>query len=543
MQNHVLRAAVLCLSSVLFFGSLISCTKKGQDVEVQLADGTSVKAAHNETLRVNITTEPPTLDWSKSSDTTSAEVQMNIMDGLVEYDFSDKELGVKPALALKWEPSNNARTWKFTLRQGVKWTDGVEFTAQHVVDSWKRLLDPATASQYAYSLFGIKNAEAFSQGKLKDFAQVGVKATSPYELTVELNQPMSYFPYLLTHHAAYPMRVDVVQKHGDKWTEPGNIVTLGAFKLAAWQHDNQILLERNENYYGEKAKIKYVMMYMILEQATALNLFDSGKLDAVVKLPATELRNLKTRKEFKELGLLQIYYYGLNTKMPPMNNVKVRQALAHAIDKKLIVQMLGGGEVPLSSWIPPGMFGYEAERGLTFDPVKAKELLKQAGYSDPSKFPKITIGFNTNENHQRIAENVQAQLKNNLGIGIELKNEEWKVYLNSLITGTYPMFRFGWLADYPDPHNFFSLITSSSDNNKTFWKNPEFDKLVEQGAGESDKTKRREIYARAQSVLVEQDVPVIPILASVQHALISTRVENFPSNAMDQRQYKGVTLK
>ncbi len=539
MQNKVLRAAIVCLSLVF----ITSCTKKGQDVVVQLADGTSVKAANNETLRVNLTTEPPTLDWDKSSDTTSSHVSMNLMEGLVEYDFNDKELGLKPSLALKWESSNSARTWKFTLRQGVKWTDGVEFTAQHVIDGWKRLLDPATASQYAYSMFGIKNAEEFSQGKIKDFSQVGVSAPTPYELVVELKQSMAYFPYLLTHHAAFPIRADVVKKHGDKWTEPGNIVTLGPFKLAAWQHDNQILLERNDSYYGEKPSIKYVLMYMILEQATAINLFDSGKLDAVVNLPATELRSLKKRPEYKELGILQLYYYGMNTKVPPMNNVKVRKALAHAIDKKRVVQMLDGGEIPMSSWIPPGMFGYEAERGLTFDPVKAKELLKQAGYPDPSKLPTLTIGFNTNENHQRIAENIQAQLKENLGINVELKNEEWKVYLNSLTTGTYPLFRFGWLADFPDPHNFFSLITGNSDNNKTFWKNAEFDTLISQGASESDKSKRRDIYSRAQKILVEDDVPVIPILASVQHALVSTRTENFPLNAMDQRIYKGVKLK
>ena len=539
MQNRVLRAVLLCLS----FVAIAACTKKGQDVEVQLPDGTSIKAANNETLRVKLTTEPPTLDWSKSSDTTSAQVQMNIMDGLVEYDFTDKELGLKPALALKWVSSNNARTWKFTLRQGVKWSDGVEFTAQHVIDGWKRLLDPATASQYAYSMFGIKNAEEFSQGKIKDFSKVGVSAPTPYELVVELKQSMSYFPYLLTHHAAFPLRLDVIQKYGDKWTEAGKIVTLGAFTLAAWQHDNQILLQRNESYYGEKPTIKYVMMYMILEQATALNLFDSGKLDAITKLPSAELRNLKNRKEYRELGILQLYYYGMNTKVPPTNNVNVRKAIAHAIDKRLVVQMLGGGEIPMSSWIPSGMFGYEADRGLTFDPVKAKELLKQAGYADPSKFPKITIGFNTNENHQRIAENIQAQLKANLGINIELKNEEWKVYLNSLITGTYPVFRFGWLADYPDPHNFFSLITSNSDNNKTFWKNSEFDKLVAKGASEPDKNKRREIYSRAQQILVEEEVPVIPILGSVNNALVSSRVENFPLNAMDQYIYKGVRLK
>lgn len=537
--SKAFRLALACWAII----SITSCTHKGRDAEVQLADGTSVKAAYNETLRVNLSSEPPTLDWTKSSDTVSAQVEANMMDGLIQYDFKGKEVNLVPGLAARWESSNQSRTWKFTLRNDVKWTDGKEFTAQQVVDGWKRLLDAKTASQYAYGLFGIKGAEEFNQGKIKDFSQVGVKINSPTEITVELKTPMSYFPYLLTHQSTYPVRMDLIEKYGDKWTDPKNLVTLGALKMGAWEHDKQIVLQRNDSYYGDKPFLKFIVMYMIQEQATALNLFDSGKLDAVMNLPSIELAKLKKRPEYQELGLLQIYYYGLNTKTPPMNNVKVRQAIGHAIDRARITQMLAGGQIPLSGWIPPGMFGYEPDKGLNFDPAKAKQLLKEAGYADPSKFPKLVIAFNTSEDHQRIAESVQAQLKENLGIDVELKNQEWKVYLKSLQVGDYPMFRFGWLADFPDPHNFFSLMMSNSDNNQTFWKNAQFDKLVEQGASEPDKNKRREIYLQAQKILVEDEAPVIPILASVQHALVAQRVENFPINPIAQLVYKGVRLK
>lgn len=529
----VLLAAVVALSA---------CTKKGKFVDVEFADGSSAKLAVADTLRINLVSEPPSLDWNKATDTTSALITDNIMEGLVEYDLKDKELGLIPALATQWKPSEGARKWKFTLRDGVVWSDGKPFTSQNVVDGWKRLLAKETASEYAYFLFGVKNARDFNEGK-KPWSEVGIKATAPNELSVELEKPMGYFPYLLTHHSTYPIRMDVVEKFGDQWTEPQNIVTLGAFNLKAWQHDKQVVLERNEKYYGEKPSFQYIVAYMIQEQATAINLFDSGKLDSVQRLPSIELRKLKSRKEFRETGSLQIYYYGINTKKPPMDNPKVRKAVAMAIDRQELVQMLGGGQLPLSSWIPSGMFGYEAERGLQFDPAKAKELLKEAGYSDPSKFPRLEIKFNTSEDHQRIAENIQAQLRRNLGIDVELKNEEWKVYLNTLKTDPPHLFRFGWLADYPDPDNFMSTITGFSENNRTRWKNAKFDELVVKAAGLPDKEARRKVYSEAQKILVEDDLPVIPLFSSVNHLLIANRVENYPVNVMDRFIFKGVKLK
>lgn len=520
----------------------VGCTKRGQDIEVVLPNGSKAKLDVSETLRINITSEPPSLDWHKATDTTSSWITNNLMEGLVEYNLEDKELGLVPALATKWESLENAKKWKFTLRSGVVWSDGHPFSALHVVDAWKRLLSKETASEYAYFLFGVKNARAFNEGKVS-WDDVGVKASGLNELTVELEKPMGYFPYLLTHHSTFPVRLDLIKIHGDKWTEPGNIVTLGPFTLKSWEHDKLISLERNEKYYGEKPAIKNIAAYMIKEQSTAINLFDSGKLDSVHKLPSTELRQLKARKQFRETGNLMLYYYGTNVTKPPMDNPKVRKAVAMAIDRQQLVQMLGGGQMPMTSWVPPGMFGYEAERGITFNPAKARELLKEAGYTDISKFPRLEIKFNTNEDHQRIAENIQAQLKKNLGVEVELKNEEWKVFLNTLKTDPPHLYRFGWLADYPDPDNFMSVITGFSENNRTRWKNAKYDELVVKAAGLTDKDERRKMYSEAQKILVEDDVPVVPLYAAVNHLLISDRVENYPVNVMERFIYKNVKLK
>jgi len=530
-----MRRLWLCLAIILpvLFG--ISCTKKKSSVEYGL-DVT-------ETLRINISQEPPSLDWSKSTDTTSALIQMNIMEGLVEYDLADAELGLIPGLATEWFPSDQAKKWTFTLRKGVLWTDGVEFTAQHLIDGWERLLNPSTASEYAYFLYTVKNARAYNEGKLKDFSQVGVSIDQEGRLVVELSQPKSYFPYLLTHHSTYPIRKDVVETHGDKWTEPENIVSLGAYKLKIWEHDKAIVLERNDSYFGDKAKTKYILAYMINELSTALNLFDAKRLDVQSALPSRELATLRNRPEYREMGILGIYYYGFNTKKPPFDNQKVRSAFSHAIDRKEITTLLNGGQIPLTSWIPPGMFGYEADRGVKFDVEKARSLLEEAGFKDRAKVPKITLSFNTNEDHQRVAENVQAQIKKNLGIDIELKNEEWKVYLSTLKTEPASIFRLGWLADYPDPDNFMNLMTSYSENNHPRWGDKAYDGLIEKAVSIVDKEERRKIYSEAQKKMTEDAVPVVPIYSMVSQQLISPRVKNFPVNSMSRTILKGVELK
>lgn len=518
---------------VLFL--LTACTKRGDHLEY----GLDVK----DTFRINLMQEPPALDWSKATDTTSSMVIENIQDTLVDYNLSDPDLSPVPSLAASWVPSQGAKVWTFTLRKDVKWTDGVAFTAQHVLDGWERLLNPATASEYAYFLFPIKNAKAYNAGKIKDFKEVGVKIDGEGRVVVELEKPLSYFPLLLTHSSTCPLRADVVAKFGNKWTDPENIQTLGAYRLKVWDHDKAIVLERNDNYWGEKAKIKNVIGYMINEYSTALSLYDSGKLDFQETLPYKELPLYKNKPGFRPAPSLSIYYFGFNIRKPPFDNLKVRKAFSMAIDRKQITDLLAGGQAPLTAWIPTGMFGYEHDIGLKFDPEQAVKLLDEAGYKDRSKFPSITLSFNTNENHQRVAENVQAQIKKNLGIDLQVSSEEWKVYLARLHNDTPPLYRMGWLADYPDPDNFMALMTSYSDNNYSGWKNKKYDELVETGASTMDKEKRRAIYLEAQKLLTETDVPVVPLFSDVRPLLLSERTQGFGINSLNRWIFKGVYFK
>jgi oligopeptide transport system substrate-binding protein len=465
------------------------------------------------------------------------------MDCLTSFNLNDPELSLVPSLATEWKPSEGGKVWTFTLRQGVKWTDGVEFSAQHVIDGWERLLNAKTASEYAYQLFPLKNAKAYNAGKVTDFKQVGVAVNDKGQLVVTLEKPMGYFPMLLAHHSTAPLRKDIVEKFGDKWTDPDNIQTLGAYKLKVWDHDKAIVLERNEAYWGEKAKTKNILGYMINEFSTALNLYEGGKLDFQETIPYKELPRYRDNPGLHIVPSLSIYYYGFNVRKPPFNNPKIRHAFSMAVDRKQVTDLLAGGQTPLTGWVPRGMFGYEENVGLKFNPEQARKLLDEAGFKDRSKFPKITLAFNTNENHQRVAENVQAQIKKNLGIEVEVANEEWKVYLNRLKTDTPSIFRMGWLGDYPDPDNFMALMTSYSDNNKTGWANKKYDALVEEAASTLDKDKRRALYSEAQKILTETEAPVIPIFSDVRPILLSSRVQGFPLNSLNHWDLKGVSLK
>jgi oligopeptide transport system substrate-binding protein len=237
-------------------------------------------------------------------------------------------------------------------------------------------------------------------------------------------------------------------------------------------------------------------------------------------------------KEYHRVPILAVYYYGMNVKKAPFDNVKVRKAFSLAVDREEVNKILGGEKLPANTILPPGLLGHDGAAGLKFNPAEAKKLLAEAGYNETNKLPRVELGFNTNENHQRVAENIQAQLKRNLGIEIELKNEEWKTYLKSLQAKNYQMFRMGWVADFPDPDTFINLFITGGGNNHTLWGNKRYDELISLGVAEGDKEKRRQLYAEAVKIINEDEVPIIPIYYYRDQYMINERVKNYPQNVM-----------
>ena len=528
-----MRLATYTLISILVITG-ISCTRQSQ---TKLEFGLDL----HDTLRINAGTEPPTLDWNKSTDNTSSLIQINIMEGLSQFNFDTNPISAQPALAESWE-SSDQKTWTFKIRKNVKWSDGKPLIAQHFVDGWERLLRPSTAAEYAYYLFDIHQARSYNEGQIKDFSKVGVKAIDDHTLHVQLEESQSYFPLKLNHTASYPIRKDVIKKYGeDTWADAGQIVGLGAYNLKRWEHDRILHLERNEQYYGRKAKIKNILAYIIPEQSTAIGLIDTGKLDLQREVPKAMIRQFKQRDDFINAPFFNIYFYGFNTAKAPFDRPALRKAIAHSIDRGEIIKITSSVDQPTTNLIPPGLLGYDESIGLKFNPQKAKQILKTAQI-DPKKLPPLTLHFNTNENHQLIAENVQAQLKRNLGLNVELKNEEWKVYLQTLKTNAFGIFRMGWIADYPDPHNFMNIMTSRSGNNRTHWKNTKYDDLIQKAALQSDSQTRRQIYRQAQKLVLEEDVAMIPLFVSSMTFLVSKRVRHFPINRMQELVFKDVEL-
>jgi oligopeptide transport system substrate-binding protein len=482
-------------------------------------------------FRVNLGTEPPSLDWSLATDHVSFNVISNLMVGLSEF---NQELKPSPVIAKSWEIHHGGRKLVFHLRDDVLWSDGVKVRAQDFEYSWKRLLNPKTASEYAYILFDIVNAEEYHQGKISDAAAVGVRAIDDSKLEVQLKHPASYFLSITTFEVTFPQRQDLIEKFHARWTDPENIVTNGPFLLASWKHENQIELRANPNYFGGKPAIERVSMFMVNEKTTALAMYEQGQLDFIDNhsIPTLEKGRLAKQRGFKRVPQLRGYYYGFITDKKPFNDPKVRKAFAMAIDRNVFPKILHGGETPASSWIPPGMPAHNSKLGLPFNPVEARRLLREAGYPEGNGFPRVTLAYNTDEDHKLVAEAVQSMWQRNLGVVVNLENQEWKVYLKKLQNDPPHVFRLGWGADYPDPDNFMKLFTSNSGNNNTRWKNPRYDQLLDQAAAELNPDRRAKLYDQAQKILCEIDLPIVPLFWSAENTLLNERFEGLEITSM-----------
>jgi oligopeptide transport system substrate-binding protein len=491
----------------------------------------SIPGGADNHFRVNLATEPPSLDWSLATDHVSFNVITNLMVGLTEF---DKKLKPAPVIAKSWEILEGGRKYIFHLRDDVQWSDGQKVRAQDFEYSWKRLLDPKTASQYAYILFDIENAQEYNEGKLTAASTVGVQAQDDFTLVVRLRQPASYFLTLTTFEVTFPQRQDIVEKFQASWTEPANIVTNGPFLLSSWRHEDAIELRANPNFFRGKPPMEKATMFMINEKTTALAMYEQGQLDFMddESVPTLEKKRLSSQRGFKRVPQLRGEFYGFATDRKPFDDPRVRMAFAMAIDREVFPQLLQGAEKPASSWIPPGMLAHNERIGVSFNPPEARRILREAGYPEGKGFPRVVLGYNTREDRKLVAEAIQGMWQRNLGVVVTLENQEYKVYLQKLQNDPFPVFRDGWGADYPDPDNFMKLFTSTSGNNHTRWKNQRYDRLLEQAARELDDKKRVRLYDEAQKILCETELPIVPLYWTTETTLLNPRFTGLELNSM-----------
>jgi oligopeptide transport system substrate-binding protein len=519
LLNAVKFPWLVGLSALALVGLISACKAPPQ----------SRNASH---FRVNLGTEPPSLDWSLATDHVSFNVVSNLMVGLTEF---DKDLKPAPVIARSWDVLDGGKRIIFHLRDDVLWTDGKKVRAQDFEYSWKRLLNPKTASQYAYILFDVANAQEYNEGKITDPARVGVQARDDQTLIVTLRHPASYFLAITTFEVTFPQRQDIIEKFDTRWTEPENIVTNGPFRMTSWKHENEIELSANEKFFRGKPTLEKVTMFMVNEKTTAVTMFEQGSLDFMDEshsIPPLDKPRLSKMPGFKVVPQLRGEYYSFAVDRKPFDNPALRKAFAMAIDREVLPKILQGGPTPASSWIPPGMLAHNPEIGLKFDPAEARRLLKEAGYPDGKGLPPIVLGYNTDEEKKLIAEAIQSMWQKHLGVVVRIENQEWKVFLKKLQTDPFPIFRSGWGADYPDPDNFMKLFTSNSGNNHGRWKNARYDQLLDLAAREQDAKKRSQLYDEAQKLLTEIDVAIVPLYWKSEATMLNPKFTGLEYNSM-----------
>jgi oligopeptide transport system substrate-binding protein len=488
-------------------------------------------------------TEPPTTDIQTAQDTTSRMIIHQCIEGLFEYRGDGS---IEPAGATRYEVSDDGLVYTIKLREEAVWSDGVPVTAQHFEDGVIRLLEPETAANYAWLMYDVEGAEEFNSGETDDPETVGVKALDDYTLEVTLKAPSSYFETILPFSTFCPVRLDVVEAHGDLWTEPGNYVSNGAYLLDAWEHEAEVVLVKNPTYWNAaNVQIEKITFPIIMESTTMLALYENDELHTSggVGLPSEEMPRIVTdptlSEELRVLPRPGVYYVGLNTLNEPTSDVLVRKALASAIDRQAIIDNVVQRPwlTPLSCTTPPRILGYQeyGTCGYTFNPGKAQAYLAEAGYPDGEGFPVFSFWFNRADYNSDVIEAIAAMWEENLNIDVELRVSEWAVYMDFLdacrdseegMAGCdVNAYRMGWVMDYGDPQNQLQIVFApDSEFCYTGWESDRFAELMELAGASFDTEEREAYYMEADKILCEDEVGIIPIHGYERNTLVKSGI-------------------
>lgn len=502
-------------------------------------------------FKVGNGSEPQDLDPQAITGVPEHKLMMAFFEGLASED--PKDLHPVPGMAEKWDISPDGKVYTFHLRENLKWWDGSPITAPDLVESYRRMISPKFASEYAYLVYNfVVNAKDYYTEKITDFSQVGFKAPDDRTLVVTLNNPTPYLMKIIASHYAWtPVPVKVVKKFGPldqkrtAWTRAENLVGNGPFKLKEWLPNRRIIAERNPHYWDAKTvKLDEIHFFPTEDISTDERNFRTGQVHMTYELPNAKIDTY--RKEYPEAlridPYMGVYFYRLNVARPPLNDKRVRKALALAIDREAIVKnVTRGDQQPAYAVSYPGTMGYTAEAKISGTVADAKRLLAEAGFPEGKGFPKVELLYNTSENHRAIAEAIQQMWRKNLGIDIQLLNQEWKVYLDMQHSKNYTIERAGWIADYVDPHVFLEIWETDGGNNDTNWGNPEYDRLLHASLAAKNDTERYAIYQKMDAILVDE-VPVIPIYYYTRVRAISPKVKGMYPTLLDNHPYKFIYL-
>lgn len=489
--------------------------------------GGEKKAAN--VFRYPLVTRPTKLDPATVQDGDTIDLLQQVYEGLVKW---SPENTVVPNLAEKWEILNGGTLYRFHLRKGVKFHNGDLLTARDFVYSIDRACNPEVKSETAANyLFDIVGAQARRDGKAPTIS--GVSAPDDYTLEVQIDKPKAYFLAKLTYSTSFAVSKRAVEAAGGgEISKLSAVVGTGPFKMTEYNPDSRVVLTANPDYHGGKPKLAGIERPIIIDASARYNLYEQGSID-LLPLEKSDLlaalQNPKLKDQVHYFERPSIYYIGLNQLAQPVfRDKRVRQAFAYAVDKEAIIKIALQNNVSKANCIvPPGVPGYDDKLNpYPFDVTKARALLAQAGYPDGKGFPRLVLNFREGRPDVRhAAEVMQQQFKTNLGVSVELQPREWGAYLSANNKKSLPMFHMRWAADYLDPQDFLSImLTTTGNENKVGYSNPEFDRLCDSADIEQDPVKRVRLYQQAQRLAVE-DVPWIPIYFQRDAELIRPKVK------------------
>lgn len=539
-SSPALRRIAFLLGVIAILSLLAGCGKRQTLVEAGNRD---------QVLHVGNGTEPQDLDPDVVTGVQEYHIMMSLLEGLVMQDPVD--LHPVPGVAEKWDVSPDGTVYTFHLRTNALWSNGDPVTAQDFVESYKRILTPSLGSEYSYMHFVVTNAEAYNEGKLTDFSKVGYKAIDDHTLQITLNSSTPYFLSLLTHHSWFPVHLPTIRRYGDpyqrgnKWTRPGHYVGNGPFVLSKWRVNDVVEVRKSPTYWDrDRVRLNAIRFYPIESDDAEERAFRAGQLHLTLTVPLSKMDYYRTNYPdlFNSGPYLGTYFYRVNVTKPPLNDKRVRKALAMAIDREAIVKHITkAGELPAYNLVPPGTAGYHGRTQLKEDVEEARRLLAEAGYPGGKGMPTIELLYNTLESHRTIAEAIQQMWKTKLGVEATLVNQEWKVYLDSQRAINYQVCRGSWIGDYVDPNTFMDMWVTGGGNNETGWSNPEYDRLIEEAARTRDPAQRLEVFQKAEAILMDE-LPEIPIYFYTTHFLKRPEVKGWYPTILDNHPYKDVHL-
>jgi oligopeptide transport system substrate-binding protein len=480
--------------------------------------------------------EPQTLDPAIVTAQLDQRLCLALFEGLTSIDAKGE---IIPGVAQSWTISSDGRTYTFALRPEAKWSNGEPLIARDFLDSWRRALEPSTASEYAYQLYYLVNGEAYGTGKITDFSQVGVKAPDDHTLVVTLVHPTAYFLELTSvMQTLFPVPLATIKKYGDDWTKPGKIVSNGPYCLKTWRLNDYILLEANPHYW-HPVPIRRIKVLPTRDANTCFNLFYSGKTDLILdqsSIPPTLLPDIRRQPYFHPNPIGATTFVRFNVKRKPFDDVRVRKAFALALDKHDIVdKIIRSGEPIADTLVPPGNPAYHPPRGLARDVTEARRLLAEAGYPGGSHFPDVNLLYSSKGGSSQIATEMQALWARDLGItSIHLRGQEFKVYLNSQASTDFDLCISRWIGDYNDPQTFIDMFVTGGGNNDTNWSNPRYDQMLQDSEATPDPAQRMQILHDMEKILVEDEVPIFPVSFTVGAVLYHPgKLGGFVPNFLD----------